>query len=138
MRETALILHFIGLAMGLGTSFAFMFLGIAAKKLEIPERAKFMGTALILTRMGHIGLTLLLLSGGYLMTPYLSNIGNMPLFITKLVLFVILGALVGILSSAGKKAVAGDTSKFLLMAKLGPFGLITGLLIVVMAVLTFH
>jgi hypothetical protein len=33
MRDFMLILHFIGLAMGLGTSFANMYLGRAASKL---------------------------------------------------------------------------------------------------------
>lgn len=138
MRETALIIHFIGLAMGLGTSFAFMFLGIAAQKLESPDRAKFMGTALILTKMGHIGLTLLLLSGLYLIIPYHKLLLEMPYFMVKLALFIVLGGLIGVITRIGKKAVAGDPSQFQKMAKLGRFTLVTSLLIVILAVISFH
>ncbi len=138
MRETALIIHFVGLAMGLGTSFAFMFLGIAAQKLELPERAKFMGTAMILTRMGHIGLTLLLLSGLYLIIPYHRMLLEMPYFLAKLILFLVLGGLIGVITKMGKKAVSGDSSQFLKIAKLGRFTLLTTLLIVILAVLSFH
>ncbi|MCB0639038.1 MAG: hypothetical protein KDC54_20555, partial [Lewinella sp.] len=63
MREAALIIHFIGLAMGLGTSFAFMFLGIASSKMEKNDGINFMLKAMSISRMGHIGLTLLILSG---------------------------------------------------------------------------
>ena len=62
-----MIFHFIGLVMGLGTSFGFMFLGMAAAKLPEEERPKFMVNALGLSRMGHIGLTLLVISGLFLM-----------------------------------------------------------------------
>lgn len=37
MREAMLIVHFLGLAMGLGTSFAFMFLGMVSDKMEKEE-----------------------------------------------------------------------------------------------------
>jgi len=40
MREAMLIIHFLGLAMGLGTSFAIMFLGIAGSKMDKEEGKK--------------------------------------------------------------------------------------------------
>ncbi len=138
MRDFALIIHFIGLAMGLGTSFAFMFLGMAAQRMEPADRAPFMGKALVLSRMGHIGITLLFVSGMYLIVPYFDVLLEMPLLLAKLVLFVFLGGLVGVLSKTGKRAVAGDPSQFLKMAKLGRVGLLTSVTIVILAVLVFH
>ena len=138
MRDVMLIVHFIGLAMGVGTSFAMMFLGIAANKLDVEERADFMIKASFVTKMGHIGLLLLFLSGGHLMTPYWSQLGSMPTLIAKLVLFVILGGLIGVMSAKLKKAKAGDPSQLLTVKKMGPFTLLTSILIVVLAVLTFH
>ena len=138
MRDIMLITHFIGLAMGVGTSFAMMFLGIAASKLEPEERGKFILNASIVTRMGHIGITLLFLSGGYLMNPYWSSLGERPLLIAKLALFLVLGALIGIMTSKLKKAKAGDTSQLLVVKKMGPFTLLTAVTIVVLAVLNFH
>lgn len=138
MRDVMLIIHFIGLAMGLGTSFAMMFLGIAASKLEPEERGKFIINTSVVTKMGHIGLVLLFLSGGYLMTPYWSALGSMPTMIAKLVLFVVLGGFIGVMSAKLKKAKAGDMTQLLAVKKMGPFTLLTSLAIVVLAVLTFH
>ncbi|MBK9196892.1 MAG: hypothetical protein IPO17_18315 [Flavobacteriales bacterium] len=42
MREPMLILHFIGLAMGLGSGLSFLFLGAAAGKMEPAKRREFM------------------------------------------------------------------------------------------------
>ena len=137
MREIMLILHFIGLAMGLGTSFAFFFLGKATAKME-PEAGKnFIMNAFSITTMGHIGLGLLFISGGYLMTPYWSILGSSPILITKLVLFLVLGALIGIISSKAKKARKGDESQLKAIPILGPIALLTGISIVICAVYFF-
>ena len=138
MRDVMLMVHFIGLAMGLGTSFAMMFLGIAASKMELEERADFMIKASYVTKMGHIGLLLLFLSGGYMMSPYWSQLQTMPTLITKLALFVVLGGLIGVMTSKLKKAKAGDMSQLLAIKKMGPITLLTSVAIVVLAVLTFH
>ena len=89
--------------------------------------------------MGHIGLTLLVVSGVLLMMPYWKFLWDSPLLIVKLILVLVLGALVGIISSYAKKAAKGDTEKYL--KKIKPFGilsLITGLAIVIIAVYFFH
>jgi uncharacterized membrane protein len=133
-----LIIHFIGLAMGIGTSFAFMFLGMKAATLEKQESIRFRINTFVLSRMGQIGLTLLVLSGGYLMTPYWKLLGSMPLLIAKLVLVLVLGAVVGIASAKAKKAAAGNTEELDKIRPLGMIGLLTGLAIVILAVLIFH
>ncbi|MHB1278568.1 MAG: hypothetical protein ACYC1Q_09220 [Bacteroidia bacterium] len=139
MREFILIIHFIGLAMGLGTSFGFMFLGIAASKMENTDRMKFQLNAMALSRMGHIGLTLLVISGIFLMTPYWSVLPSSPVLIAKLMLVLVLGALIGIITSIGKKAAQGDME--VQLKKMQPFGqiaLLTSLTIVVLAVYFFR
>ncbi len=138
MKDVMLITHFIGLAMGLGTSFAMMFIGIVASKMELDEKSKFIINASVITKMGHIGLVLLFISGGYLMTPYWAALSTMPTMIAKLVLFVVLGGLIGVMSAKLKKAKAGDTAQLQTVKKLGPVALFTGIAIVVLAVLTFH
>lgn len=139
MRDIMLIIHFIGLAMGLGTSFGFMFLGIASSKMEENEARKFTLNTFALSRMGHIGLTLLVLSGIFLMTPYWQSLTTSPLLIAKLVLVLVLGALIGMLSSTAKKAKEGDTDIHLKkMETFGKFSLLTALVIVVLAVYNFH
>ncbi len=139
MRDVMLIIHFIGLAMGLGTSLAFMFLGIASSKMEKSEAIQFTIRSFPLSKMGHIGLTLLVVSGIYLMTPFWGGLSEMPLLITKLVLVVILGGLIGMISGHARKAQAGNAETHLQkIAPLGKVSLLVSLAIVVLAVLIFH
>ena len=135
MRDVMLIVHFIGLAMGIGTSFAFMFLNIASAKLEKGEALKFGINSLVLSRMGHIGLALLIISGGYLMTPYWSVLSTMPFLMAKLGLVLVLILLVVILSIYAKKAKKGDAETHLKKIEpLGKISLLVGLTIIVLAV----
>lgn len=139
MREAMLILHFVGLVMGLGTSFAMLFLGMASAKMEPAKGREFMVNATVVSRMGQIGLVILLISGGYLMTPYWAALPEQPLLVVKLLLFLVLGGLIGILSSKARKARAGDAEAQLkAMAPLGRLAMLTGVAIVVLAVLVFH
>ncbi len=139
MREIMLILHFIGLAMGLGTSFAHIFLGIAASKAEPTEARKLHLHAFALNRMGHIGLALLILTGGYLMTPYWGTLMSTPTLMAKLLLVLVLAALVGMLSAKARKAAQGDAEAHLRkIPPLGRLSMLVALIIVVLAVYTFH
>ena len=139
MRDFLLILHFIGLAMGLGTSFAHMFLGIASSKMPKEEGRSFLVKCLAIDKMGMIGLGLLIISGLGLMMPYVPTMGKMPLFHAKLTLVVILTLLIMKLMSLSKKARSGQVEETLpKMEKLGKMTLPIALAIVVLAVLTFH
>ena len=138
MKEIFLIVHFIGLAMGLGTSIAMMFLGIAAAKMPAEDAKKFRTGSSVLLRMGQIGLVLLILSGGYLMTPYWKSLGTTPLLMAKLVLVLVLAALIITISSYSNKIKGGDERYGDKVTTLGRFTLITALVIVVLAVLIFH
>ena len=138
MREIFLVVHFIGLAMGLGTSFANLFLGLAMSKMP-PEEAKAFGLkAMALTKMGHIGLTLLILSGLYLMSPYWRVLPEMPLLIAKLTLVTFLIILISIITSAGIKVRNGDFSQMKTIKPLGRIALVTTITIVIIAVSIFH
>lgn len=139
MREIMLILHFIGLAMGLGTSFAHLFLNIAASKTEAVEARKLNLHAFALNRMGHIGLTLLIVTGGYLMTPYWGTLMSTPTLMAKLLLVLVLAALVGMISAKARKAKQGDADAHLRKIEpLGNISMLVALIIVILAVYTFH
>ena len=97
MRDLMLTIHFIGLAMAVGTGFANLFLGVVASKLDPAEKGKFMSKTLILGRMGQIGLGLLLLSGFYLITPFWKVLYAMPTLIAKLSLVALLIIMVAII-----------------------------------------
>lgn len=134
-----LILHFIGLAMGLGTGFAHAFLGTITTKMSAEEAIKFRLHSLVLSRMGHIGITLLLISGFYLITPYWKVLSTMPLLIVKLSLVAILIILISLIGAAGSKAKKGDAAVQLKkMETLGKMTLLVGIAIVIVAVNVFH
>lgn len=134
-----LILHFIGLTMGLGTSFAHAFLGAATVKMSADEVIKFRVHSLVLGRMGNVGIILLVVSGLYLITPYWSILTTLPLLMIKLALVVVLAILIIMINLLAKKAMAGDAEVQLKkMAKLGKMTLLLGVSIVVLAVYIFH
>lgn len=63
LYQVLLFLHFLGLALGVGTSFALLTLGAAARELSPEERTQFMLRAGALRKNGSHGLGLLILSG---------------------------------------------------------------------------
>lgn len=134
-----LILHFIGLAMGLGTSFAHAFLGKAMSKLEPSEAKKFRHQLMALSSMGTIGIILLVVSGIYLIIPYRSIILTNTLLLTKLILVVILIVLIALIGRDAKKAskedIEGNAKRVGYMGKLT---LLISITIVIVAVLVFH
>lgn len=139
MREAMLILHFIGLAMGLGTSFAHAFLAIATSKMSTEEATRFQLNSLVLSYMGYAGIVLLIISGLYLIIPYWPIITSFPLLIIKLVLVLILIILLVFINILSKKARKGNAEVELRkMEKLGKMTLIIGVLIVILAVNIFH
>ena len=139
MKDVMLIIHFIGLVMGVGTSFAFIFLGTLKSKMEKQEGQRFSINTLPLGKMGQIGLLLLVLSGGYLMTPHWQVLTTSFLLMAKLTLVGVLIVLIVVIRSFAKKAKNGDTEK--LLNKIGilvKLALLTGLSIVTIAVYYFH
>lgn len=134
-----LIIHFIGLAMGLGTSIGFMFLGIAASKMKKEEAQKFGLNTYALSKMGQIGLVLLVISGLYLMTPFWKTLPEMPLLIIKLALVVVLIILITVMAFAMRKAKKGNLEVQLkTIPTLGRIAMLTVLMILTLAVFIFH
>jgi len=76
--------------------------------MEKEEAGKFTLNTFALSKMGHIGLVLLLLSGVYPIIPFISTLSARPLLIAKLMLVVVLIILILLLDSAAKKAQKGD------------------------------
>lgn len=139
MRDFALIIHFIGLAMGMGTAFAFMFLNIRASSMEDKEKLAFLSKVKVLSKMGHTGYAILILSGLLLMSPYWPSLLEETLLTAKLVLVVMLGAFIGMASASMRKAVDRSETKYLdRLVTIGPIGLLTGISIVILSVLIFH
>jgi len=69
MYDFILILHFLGLTMGAGTSFYMLGLALHARRLKDPEAAKnvMLGAGAAISGVGLLGLILLLASGYFLL-----------------------------------------------------------------------
>lgn len=117
-----LFLHFIGVALGVGTGFASVTLGLAAKDLPPEERTKFMLRAAALRKNGSYGLALLILSGLAMLIlrgPASVFAWGGPAFHLKLTLVVIQIGLFGYMQVLGKKIrVAGGGPLMAKMPKL--------------------
>jgi hypothetical protein len=125
LYQSILFLHFIGLALGVGTSFATLTLGAAARDLSPEERSKFMLRASALRKNGSYGLALLILSGLALLIlrgPKEVFAWGGGAFHLKLTLVVILCGFFGYTQSLAKKIrLAGGGP---LMAKLPKLSMI--------------
>lgn len=134
-----LILHFIGLTMGLGTSFAHAFLSQTVSRMEPAEAVKFSLKVMVLSRMGHVGLTLLVVSGVYLIIPYWPTLSGNPLLMLKLALVFVLAVLIFFIGRRTRQAIQGDAERNLKKIEpLGKLTLLIGVTIVTLAVFVFH
>ena len=138
MKDGMLIFHFIGLAMVLGTTLGFAFLGARSKQYSGDDLKRFFVSISPLSKMGNYGLVIMLLSGGYLMTGRWASLLETPLLLAKLLLFLVLGALAGIMSGKLRKIRNGNGDLISGVRSIGRIYMLISLIIVVLAVLVFH
>lgn len=142
MYDALLVLHFIGLALGVGTSFSMMALGIASGDMAPAERSSFMLRCSMLSKNGSIGLLLLILSGlGMLLVkgPAAMLALGGGTFHAKLGLVLVLIGFFGYMQVLTKRArQAGGGPAMATLPKVGRIMLLLSLAIVVLAVLSFH
>jgi uncharacterized membrane protein len=136
-----LFLHFLGLALGVGTGFAMFTLGAATRELPAEERAKFMLRAGALRKNGSGGLGLLLLTGlgmFFLRGPKETFAWGGGAFHAKLTLIVILIGVFGYMQSVLKKVrEAGGGPLMAKLPMLSVINLVLSVGIMICAVLAF-
>lgn len=142
MYTALLFLHFVGLALGVGTGFAQMALGMASRDLPPAERTAFMLRSAAIGKNGSVGLTLLLLTGvGMMLVRGVSETFQWGggAFHAKLGLVVILFGVFGAMQSMLKRArQQGGGPAMAKLPAIGRVMLLLSLLIVLAAVLAFH
>ena len=133
-----LILHIIGIVMGMGTGFAHTFLGMSMAKMKSDEAMKLSVQALALTKMGNIGMILAVLSGIYLIIPFSSSLSENPLLILKLVLVFTLAVLITMINLFSTKVLNGEAVYLKKIEKLGKICMLIDISIIILAVSVFH
>jgi len=101
------MIHFIGLALGVGATFAALTLRRASADMEPAERQKFLLRTMVLSKNGSYGLLVLLLSGlgmFFMRGPGAVLAAGGPALHAKLTFVVILCGLVGFSQALGKRA----------------------------------
>jgi uncharacterized membrane protein len=134
-----LVLHFLGMAMGLATGFGNMVMGAVMAKASPEERKGLMKYPPVLARVGDIGLVLLWLTGLSLVFLKWGGFGNMPgLFHAKLTAVVLMTLTIGYIHSQAKRGFAGDMGALGRMQIAGKITFLLAVTAVVLAVWTFN
>ena len=137
-----LMIHFVGLALGVGASFASFTLRKAAAELEPDERNRFALRALRVSKNGSYGLLALLVSGlgmFFMRGPGAVMAAGGPAFHAKLTLVVILCGAVGYSQALGKRArEAGGGPALAKLPAVGTAISLLGVGIIICAVIAFQ
>ena len=141
MLDVLLILHFIGVTLGVGTGFAMLTLGLSTASMPPDERGIFMRRASAVGINGSIGLLLLIVSGvGLLLTRGVDVVMEWggAWFHIKLTLVVILIGVFGYMQVLVRKFNAGDAAAAARLPLISKIMLLLGVSIIVAAVLAFQ
>jgi uncharacterized membrane protein len=136
------MLHFFGLALGVGASLATFSISLGVKDIEPAELGKFMTRISVLRKNGSYGLLLLIASGiGFIVERGWEAIAfrGGGFFHAKLTLVVVMAGLLGYSQVLAKKAREQQGGP--IMGKLVLVGRVMlglGLAVIVLAVLAFH
>lgn len=139
LNQVLLVLHFLGMALGLSASIANVL--VVGRLMAAASPADRAVLARVPPMMGHIGgggLILLWVSGLALVFTRWGGFGSLPgIFHAKVTGVVLLTGLVGFTHALQKRARLGDASAPARLASAGRVMLLLGVAIVVLAVLTF-
>jgi hypothetical protein len=137
-NQTLLILHFLGLAMGLSVSIGNIVMLNLISKAAPPEKAILGRFPPAISRVGRVGLALLWATGLTMAYTKWNGIGSMPwTFHVKLAAVVLLTVLVAYITSLERRVQRGDTAAAAQIQTVGKLTTLSALVAVVFAVLTF-
>lgn len=139
MYTLLLFIHFVGLAMGVGTGFAILRIARANRRLPPPEMGALMQKISALQLNGYTGFALLIASGlGMLaMHPYAAAAGGVA-FQAKMLLVVLMVLNIGLMHRIMGKARRAGGPPPKLLRKLGNLNFTMGVVTILLAVVAFH
>jgi hypothetical protein len=137
-NETLLILHFLGLAMGMSVSFGnIVMMGLIAKAAP-NERAVLGRFPPAISKVGRAGLVLLWITGLTMAYTRWNGIGSLPwTFHVKLAAVMLLTIAVIYITRLERRVHRGDTAAAAQMPTIGKITTLCAVTAVIFAVLTF-
>ncbi|HEX6792149.1 MAG TPA: hypothetical protein VF247_12630 [Candidatus Krumholzibacteria bacterium] len=138
-NKILLILHFLGLAMGLSVGFANMTMAALINKAAPPEKPILGRFPLAMVRVGNIGLTILIVTGLTMVFTRYRGFATLPAtFHVKLTAVGLLAIVVGYINYLRMKILKGDTAALARVQVAGKMASLLALIAVIFAVLTFN
>lgn len=138
LNQALLILHFLGLAMGLAVPLSNFVLQGLILKAPPQEKEILARVSPAMTRIGDIGLVLLWATGLVLVFTKWGGFGALPWqFEAKMVAVVVLTGLVGYIHRLMRRARTGDTVAAARIPSVGRLASLAAVAAVILAVLTF-
>jgi len=138
VNQILLMLHFLGLAMGLSVPFSSMVMQGLVDQAAPADRAVLARFAPVMSRVGVIGLILLWVTGGTLVFTKWGGFGNLAWqFDAKLTAVAVLTILVAYIHWLMHRARTGDAAAAARIPKVGRLTFLSALTAVAFAVLTF-
>lgn len=139
LNKILLMLHFVGLAMGLAVPFANLVMAAVMAKASPPEKAILGRFPLVMSKVGKIGLALLWVTGVTMVFTRWAGFSAMAwTFQAKLTAVILLTIVVGYISMLERRVKKGDMSAMATIQKLGKVAFALALIAIVFAVLTFN
>ena len=139
MNRPLLILHLLGLAMGLSVSFSNLVMGTLIAKAAPAERTILSRFMPAMSHVGNIGLVLIWVTGPILVFSKYGGFAGLPWqFHAKLTAVVILTLAVGVIHMNMRKAIAGDAAAVARIGLVGRITMLSALTALVFAVLAFE
>jgi hypothetical protein len=134
-----LMLHFIGLAMGLAVGFANMTMAALISRAAPPEKAILGRFPLAMTRVGNIGLAILWVTGLTMVFTRWDGFGTLPpMFHIKLTAVILLTIMVGYIHYLKMRLRKGDATAITRIQTVGKVSFVLALIAIIVAVLTFN
>ncbi len=139
MKDAMLFLHFTALIIGAGSAFALFVVGYLAVHFDAGYKREVLVRLFPLRYISYLGLLLLVLSGGALITPYAPNLAQMPWLVAKLVFvgFLVLLSLFG-WRQMRRARMSADNDAFRMLGYAGKLSFASSIIIVACAVYSFH
>jgi hypothetical protein len=138
LNQTLLVLHFLGLAMGLSVSFGNIVMLNLINKAAPPEKAILARFPPAISRVGRLGLAILWVTGMTMAFTKWNGIGSLPwTFHVKLAAVVALTVLVAYITRLEGRIARGDMAAAATIQTVGKLTSLCALTAVIFAVLTF-
>ena len=139
LNETLLVLHFLGLAMGLSVPLANATMMRLISAAEPPDKAVLGRFPPVMSRVGTAGIALLWLTGLTMVYTRWGGFATLPpMFHVKLAAVVLLTVTVGYIKIVERRVARGETAALATIQKFAKVAALFAVLAVVLAVITFN